>query len=337
MRRLAVVVALALGACANNTLPANRAIESTFPAPVLASSSAGGAELPHRFQVVTFNVHMEPGHKVAKAIATDRAIKDADVIIMQEVPRSLLGVSRSCSAACEVGKRLGYYVLYAPGHQRGKHDFGIAILSKAPITSAQLLTLPFFNVHFNSGRRVALAATIDHAGRPITVYAVHLDNRLNVKQRRAQMLPVLAHAKLQPTPVVIAGDFNTSPFTWIDHVVPVLTTTQDNHFERLLRAHGFDTPVADSGPTHRYIGMKLDGIYTRGFTTKRFATARAHDVSDHLALWALLEPAPSRTPRTGASALAPTPAPATAASLSAIRHAVRTVGSLEHGDVAHVR
>ena len=56
---------------------------------------------------------------------------------------------------------------------------------------------------------------------------------------------------------------------------------------------GFDTPVKDSGATHRYIGMKLDAIYTRGFGTKRFATARAQDVSDHLALWATMAPAPS--------------------------------------------
>ena len=280
MRRLALVVALALGACANNSLPANRAIETTFP------TTLPVAELPARLQVVTFNVHMEPGDKIAKAIASDRAIKDADVIVMQEVHRSVFG----CSGACEVGKRLGYYTIYAPGHASGHSDYGVAILSKAPITSAQVITLPFYNVHFNSGRRIALAATIQHAGKPITIYAVHLDNRINVKQRRAQMLPVLAHAKLQPTPVVIAGDFNTSPFTWIDHVFPVLTTTQDNRFEELQRAHGFDTPVAGSGPTHRYIGMKLDGIYTRGLETRRFATTRATDVSDHMALWAYLDP-----------------------------------------------
>lgn len=283
MRQLAVVAALAVGACANNALPANRTIETTFPA------NAPVTELPERFQFVTFNVHMEPGDKLAKAIETDRAIRDADLIVMQEVHRSVVGAT-TCSAACAVGKHFGYYTLYAPGHAKGKSDYGVAILSKAPITSAQVIELPFYNVHFNSGRRIALAATINQAGRPITIYAVHLDNRLNVKQRRKQMLPVLEHAKRQTTPVMIAGDFNTSPFTWVDHVFPVLTTTQDNRFEQLMRKYGFDTPCEDSGPTHRYIGMKLDAIYTRGFDTKRFATSRVHDVSDHMALWAYVEP-----------------------------------------------
>jgi endonuclease/exonuclease/phosphatase family metal-dependent hydrolase len=292
MRTLAVVAALAaLSSCANNTLPKHRAIESTFP------QQPPIAELPVRFQFVTFNVHMEPGDKLAKAITTDRHIKDADLIVMQEVHRSVFG----CSAACDLGKRLGFYTLYAPGHAKGKSDYGVAILSKAPITSAQIIELPYYNVHFNSGRRIALAATVNHAGSPITVYAVHLDNRLTVKQRREQMRPVLEHAKQQVTPVLIAGDFNTSPFTWIDHVVPVLTTTQDNHFERLVRSYGFDTPVEDGGPTHRYIGMKLDAIYTRDFVTKRFDTTRAHDVSDHMALWAYVEPSMVRAPRTARS------------------------------------
>jgi endonuclease/exonuclease/phosphatase family metal-dependent hydrolase len=285
MRCLAAVVVLAFAGCAMHGIPKDRRVETTFPV------AAPVAELPAQFKVVTFNVHMEPGEKVAPAIAADRATRDADVIIMQEVHRSGVG----CSGACEVGKRLGYYVLYAPGHAAKDGDDGIAILSKAPITSSELIVLPFFNVHFNGGRRVALAATIQHAGKPITVYAVHLDNRLDVDDRRAQMLPVLQHAKRQQTPVVIGGDFNTSPFTWLAHVIPVLTTTQDNHFEKLVRSFGFDTPCSESGPTHRYIGMKLDGIYTRGFMTKKFAVARAKDVSDHMALWATLVGVPAAT------------------------------------------
>jgi len=92
--------------------------------------------------------------------------------------------------------------------------------------------------------------------------------------------------------VIIAGDFNPSPFTRFSHMVPVLTTTQDDRLEDLVRRYGFDTPVEDSGPTHRYLGMKLDAIYTRGFETRRFGTARARDVSDHLALWAYVRPSP---------------------------------------------
>src|SRR3970282_2399478 len=100
----------------------------------------------------------------------DRALRDADLIVLQEVPRW----DATCSAACGAGKLLGYHAIYAPAHHADGRDVGVAILSRAPITSAQVIELPWHDVHFNAGRRAALAATIQHDGRPLTVYAVHL-------------------------------------------------------------------------------------------------------------------------------------------------------------------
>jgi len=274
--RLALITLLT--ACLNHGLPPDGHVEAVFPV-------AAGAPLPRALHVVEYNVHMERGEKIVDALEHDPELRDADVIIMEEIHRSYLG----CSAACVVGKAFGFYEIYAPGAAAGDGDDGIAIVSRAPITSAQVIELPHYDVHINAARRIALAATIEREGQPITVYAVHLENRLTVSQRRTQMLPVLEHAAKQPTPVIIAGDFNTSPFTWIAHVIPILTGTQDDSLETLVRKHGFETPVVDSGPTSRFLAMKLDAIYTRGFRTTDFATAEASDLSDHLALWAKVQ------------------------------------------------
>lgn len=282
MRRLAVTLVAVLAGCFQNGLPKDRSIEATFPAQPAVST------LPRQLRVVTFNVHGEPAEVVAKAIKRDRMLRYADVIFLQEVHRIEKPNAPACSTACGIGKELGFHAVFAPGHAIPEGSHGVAIVSRTPITSAQVIELPYFHVHVNSGRRVALAATFTVDGVPVTAYAVHLDNRLNVGDRREQMMPVLEHAARHSTPTIIAGDFNTSPFTWISHVVPVLTTTQDNRFESLMRSHGFATPVTDSGPTFRYIGMRLDGIYTRGFDTLKFATADADNISDHLALWAEL-------------------------------------------------
>jgi endonuclease/exonuclease/phosphatase family metal-dependent hydrolase len=283
-RHLAPLLALILGGCLQRALPKDTTIETTFP------STPTAHVLPRSLQVITFNVHGQSAANIARAIREDRNMRDADVIVLEEIHRDE-SVPQACSAACGLGKELGFYSIYAPGHAVGNGSDGVAIVSRAPITSAQVLELPFFNVHANSGRRVALAATVQLERTPITIYAVHLDNRLTVHDRRIQVMPVLEHANRQQTPVIIAGDFNTSPFTWIAHVLPVLTTTQDNRMEQLLRAYGFSTPVKDSGPTSRFLAMKLDGIYTRGFDTKAFATANARNISDHLALWATMQPA----------------------------------------------
>ncbi len=293
MRRHLLVLAFALTACANRAIPTSRQVEETFPQ-VTQAPVAGD------LRVVTFNVHRETPQKVIEGIRKDPALATADIIILQEVHRvERNGVASGmiCSPACELAKQLGYHAVYAPGHVQGDGTDGVAVVSRIPLTSAEVIDLPFFNVHFNSGRRIALAVTLEHRGAPVTVYAVHLDNRINVKQRRQQLMPVIEHAKRQTTPVIIAGDFNTSPFTWLTGVIPVLTATQDNHLEALVREHGFATPVTRSGPTHHHLWMKLDGIYTRGFDTTAFATARAKDVSDHLALWATMRPTVTSTTR----------------------------------------
>ena len=278
-RRLALLALLA-AACGNHTVPKDKTIEATFP---LAAPSAA---LPRQLRVVTFNIHMKSGDKIARAIRADPALRTADVILLQEVERD---DRIACSAACELGKQLGMHTVYAPGHAVKKGSHGVAILSRTPITSAHVIELPYFNVHVNSGRRVALAATIDVDDVPVTVYAVHLDNRLDVRDRRAQMTPILIHAARQDTPIIMGGDFNTSHFTWLFHLIPIPTTTQDNYLEELMRAHGFDTPVTDSGPTHIALAMRLDAIYTRGFQTTKFAVSDAKRLSDHLALWAQMK------------------------------------------------
>ncbi len=323
MRSLAVAAtAFALVStlgCANRASPVDPSIERTFPKQPPAASSGD-------LRVVTFNVHRETTDNVLRGITTDRAISHADVYVLEEVHRVEHDGHKTCSPACSLGKRLGYYALYAPGHVQGDGTDGVAIVSRFPISAARVIELPYFNVHYNSGRRIALAATIDHDGEPVRIYAVHLDNRLNPGDRKTQMLPVLEHAQRQPLPTIIAGDFNTGPATWISHVIPVPTGTQAFHFERLIRKHGFATPVSDSGPTHRYIGMRLDGIYTRGFKATKFATANAHDVSDHLALWAVLHRKPAPTPWLDGQRVSVIPSP-TSTSTNSSSASTSTAGS----------
>jgi len=287
-RHAPLLVLLVVVGCSNHGVPRDVSIEATFLKDTQVTS------LPRQLRVMTFNVHMEPGAKIARALRSDPALAAADVIFLQEVERDERRPTM-CSGACDLGRELGYHVVFAPGHAVSNGSHGVAVLSRAPITSAQVIELPYFNVHVNSGRRVALAATIDVDGTPVTVYAVHLDNRLDVRDRRAQMIPVLIHAARQDTPIIMGGDFNTSHFTWLFHLIPIPTTTQDNYLEELMRAHGFDTPVTESGPTHSVLAMRLDAIYTRGFTTTKFAVSDAQRVSDHLALWAQMQLPPVAT------------------------------------------
>jgi endonuclease/exonuclease/phosphatase family metal-dependent hydrolase len=293
--RIAIAVAaLVATGCLQRGIPKDTRVEATYPA------AATPREHGKKLRVVTFNVHSHSAKKILDGLKKDRYVRDFDIIMMQEVDRDDHVDGPTCSIACQMSKELGYYAMYAPGHAVPRGSCGVAVISRAPIVSSEVIELPYFDVHVNSGRRVALAVTVLLDNTPVTVYAVHLDNRLGVKQRKKQMLPVLEHARRKTTPIIMGGDFNTSPFTWFAHLIPMPTGTQDDNFEKLVRSYGLDTPVKESGATHQFLGMKLDAIYTRGLRTKLFAVGNGGYVSDHRPVWAVVELTPSAS-RTAAT------------------------------------
>jgi endonuclease/exonuclease/phosphatase family metal-dependent hydrolase len=277
-RHLVLTVALGLAAVAcRHPDPFNVAVQ-TVVAPSAESAVAPGAPL----RVATYNIHHIDGARLAKALHTDPDLESAEVVFLQEVvqPRD------RDSSACVVAREEGWNCAFAPGHGLHGGSLGVAILSRRPLSDLAIIELPFYDVRFNAGRRVALAATIDVDGTPVRLFSVHLDNRLNPGDRAHQLAPVMDAAASWDGPALIAGDMNTTPFSWVGHVVPVPAGTQDNKLERFVRSRGFDTPVSKSGPTHEWMSMRLDAIYTRGLHVKGFHVEQGVRDSDHLPLWA---------------------------------------------------
>lgn len=276
-RRLLLTAAVALAAACRHPDPANVAVASVV-APAPAPAAAPGEPL----RVVTYNIHHIDGPRLGKALASDEDLAGADVVFLQEViqPRD------ADSSACAVAREEGWHCAYAPGHGLRGGSLGVAILSRRALAGLDVIELPFYNVRFNAGRRVALAATIEVDGTPVRLFSVHLDNRLDAGQRKHQLTPVIDAAARWDGPVIIAGDMNTSPFTWVGHVMPVPAGTHDDKLEAFVRSRGFSTPVRDSGPTHEWLSMRLDAIYTRGLRVGEFHVEHGVRDSDHLPLWA---------------------------------------------------
>jgi endonuclease/exonuclease/phosphatase family metal-dependent hydrolase len=282
--RLALLAFLLVVGCARLPDPRDPRIE------VVSPTAAHTAATTRELRVVEFNTHGQPGELVADALQRDPMLRDADVYVLTEIHRA----SHGCSAACVIASALGDAAVYAPGHAERDHgdaagrdgDGGIAIVTRGRIESPRVIELPEYNIHVARERRIGLAATVtlDGATAPIAFYAVHLENRLTPRERARQLQPILDDARALATPVVIAGDVNTSPFSWLAHVLPIPTGTQTTKLERFVRSNGFDTPVIGSGATSRFLQMRLDAIYTRGIMVHSYAVSNAFDVSDHLAM-----------------------------------------------------
>lgn len=276
-RHLFLTAALVAAAACRHPDPANIAVAS-----VVAPTPPPVTEAGEPLRVVTYNIHHMGGARLGKALASDADLAAADVIFLQEViqPRD------ADSSACAVAREGSWHCAYAPGHGLDGGSLGVAILSRRPLANLEVIELPYYNVRFNAGRRVALAATIDVDGTPVRLYSVHLDNRLDAGERTKQLAPVMDAAAGWDGPVIVAGDMNTSPFTWVGHVVPVPAGTHDDKLEAFVRSRGFTTPVRTSGPTHQWLSMRLDAIYTRGLRVGDFHVEHGVRASDHLPMWA---------------------------------------------------
>jgi endonuclease/exonuclease/phosphatase family metal-dependent hydrolase len=279
MRFVAAAAAVIAIAACNHPVPRSVAVEARTYGDDAAAAPAG-----RRLRMVTYNVHMIEGDAIADALRRSPALAAADLVFLQEVeshPKA--GASEACLAA----KQLDLDCAFAPGYgldDGGAH--GVAILSRRPLDDLAVVELPYHDTVFNSARRVALGATITVDGEAVRLYAVHLDNRINPAARKRQLAPVLDDADARGLPTVIAGDMNTSPFVWIGHVVPVPAGVQDDRLERYVRSRGYDTPVTDVGPTTKWLGMRLDAVYTRGVEVHARQVEDAVRASDHLPLWA---------------------------------------------------
>ena len=269
------LLALSLAACAgvNHAAPRDRRPE------VLAQPARAHRGGPAR--VVAYNIHGVDGDRLAAALARSPVLEGADLVLLSEVH-----AHGPCSDACVAGARLGMASAYAPGHVQDRGTEGVAILSRWPLSDVEVIDLPYHRVVVNSAPRVAIAATAMTGAGPVRVFAVHLDNRISPSARVRQLAPVLDRARQWPGPVVIGGDFNTSPFSWLGALVPVPTGRQDDAVEAAVRRAGLTTPVTASGATSAWLNMRLDAIYTRGVAVRGLGVERDVRISDHLPLWA---------------------------------------------------
>ena len=230
-------------------------------------------------RVVTYNVHFgAPVGRLAEAL------RGADIVLLQEVQDH---PGEGGSRAERIGAQLHMQAIYAPARalqDGGTH--GLAVLSRWPMRDPEILELPRMNLHVATERRIALLVTIETPEGPLRVYDVHLDTRLDIADRLAQLRPVVARARNESLPTLVGGDFNTNPFAWAARLIPTAPANQPGAVDRFLRAAGFATPTAGCGPTTPPpLEMRLDAIYVRNLRAALAHVDRDAHASDHFPLW----------------------------------------------------
>ncbi|MGP3980603.1 endonuclease/exonuclease/phosphatase family protein [Streptomyces sp. KR80] len=203
----------------------------TAPPPAHADPSGPtGHRVPLR--VATYNIHAGAGQdNVFDPRRTAAAIRalDADVIGLQEVDVHWGARSEWRDLADELAAALGMRVYFAPIYSlepaepgKPRREFGVAVLSRFPILSAEnheITRLSTQDPHPAPAPAPGFAEVVVRArGIPVHIYSTHLDYRPDPSVRRAQVADtrrIMAedcdrrHGRCPQQ--VLVGDFNAEP------------------------------------------------------------------------------------------------------------------------------
>ena len=161
---------------------------------------------------VTYNIHYAIGWDgVEDIVRIAEAVRGADVIALQEVERHY-GPGNPLDQPAALAELLPeYYWVYGPAfdvdastrdsdgrvvNRRRQH--GVMILSKTPIASCRILTLPKWAYDDKFNMRIgALEAVIDGPLGPLRIYALHLGHQESA-ERQAQIEALLSVVHAAP-------------------------------------------------------------------------------------------------------------------------------------------
>lgn len=223
-----------------------------------AHADAGAAT----FRVVAFNTWFRNHDYGAIGRFLERL--QPDVIVLEELSR-------------EEGERLGAYLHSYPYSHNDPRHYGAIVFTRWPIVSAETLAM-------DNGPARAARVTLDWHGTQVTVLGVHLHWPLgpnNSRRRNAELEGIAAFAAARTEPLIVAGDFNITPWS--------------QHFRTALRRSGLHDCAAGHGLAPSWpaqlplVGIRIDHCWaSRHWRATDVRTGPALG-SDHLPLIADLQ------------------------------------------------
>ncbi len=176
---------------------------STFYAPELTRCQDSFRLAPRTLRVASYNLKAGLESSL-EAVGDELARIDADVVALQEVD---VGVERSnhVDQAQVLAERLGMQPIFAAAIARGGGAYGIAVLTRLPVQSAQRIELNAFPIY---EPRVAIDTELCVGQQPLRFVSVHADflnPTANLSTLADHVEPYVGSG------LVVAGDFNALP------------------------------------------------------------------------------------------------------------------------------
>jgi endonuclease/exonuclease/phosphatase family metal-dependent hydrolase len=237
----------------------------------------------YSLKVLCYNIHhasppSRPGVIDLDAIARVISAWQPDLVALQEVDVFTRRSGQHSNQAVELGKKTGLtpYFFKAIDHDGG--EYGVAILSRYPVTETNRYPLPS-KEGTGGEHRVLGTVTVKLSNkREIIFGCTHLDAQRDSVNRRLQMNAIVALLKDSAHPVILTGDFNAGPASEV-------IRTLDNNFNRTCDPCDFTIPVVNPKKAIDFIAYAPAEL----FVVKKHEVIPEQYASDHLPVFAVLE------------------------------------------------
>jgi endonuclease/exonuclease/phosphatase family metal-dependent hydrolase len=233
-------------------------------------------------KILCYNIHhasppSKPDSIDLTAIA--KVINDAkpDLVALQEVD-VFTRRSGPYNQAEVLARKTGLksYFFKAIDHDGG--EYGVAILSRYPVTETKRYPLPTKEGSRGEPRVLGTAVISLPGDRKLIFASTHLDAQRDSVNRLLQINAIKTQLKNAVFPVIIAGDFNAAPGS---EVIRVL----DSHFKRTCNPCEFTIPVDVPRKAIDFIAFSP----AEAFRVNEHRVISERYASDHLPVFAVLE------------------------------------------------
>lgn len=168
-------------------------------------------------RVMTYNVHhCNPPGKATQGVIDIPAIVKAirsqqpDLVALQEVDVNTVRSGKEINEAEAIAKALGMYFYFGKAIDYGGGGYGVAILSKFPLTETRTQWLSQEADPKTERRVLATARVTLPGGQQIRFASTHLDVE-NAANRLLQMQQITETVRKDSIPFILGGDLNDTP------------------------------------------------------------------------------------------------------------------------------
>jgi endonuclease/exonuclease/phosphatase family metal-dependent hydrolase len=189
---------------------------------MLAACAGGSAGEPGALRVLSYNIHAGKDAQQQPNIARVAAIidsLDADIVMLQEVDRRTARAGGADHLA-ELERLTGMHAAFGKSLDYQGGDYGIAVLSRWPIDSAETVSLKVDPPQERAGGshepRVGLHAIVRAPFGRLHVLNTHIDAGGPATYRRQEVIGLLARIRNSVPAgeaLIFGGDLNARPTT----------------------------------------------------------------------------------------------------------------------------